>query len=203
MSTFNPAVSEYIAKSAEFARPILTELRTTVHNFCPEVRETIKWGFPNFEYKGSILTSMASFKQHCAFTFWLGSMLNDEHGVLRSKIEGGMGHLGKIRTPEDLPGPEKLGPLILQAMQLIDSGVKMKKAAPKEQKELDIPEVLLIALEENPAAKTVFDDFSYSHKREYVDWLNEAKTAATLNKRLDTTIANLLEGKSKEWKYRK
>jgi uncharacterized protein YdeI (YjbR/CyaY-like superfamily) len=203
MSKFNPAVSEYIAKSEDFAQPILIELRAIVHSFCPEVKETIKWSFPNFEYKGSILCSMASHKQHCSFGFWQASLMKNEQGVLLDTKEG-MGHLGKIRSLEDVPGPEKLGPLVLQAMALIDAGVKLpKKTAADTKKELDIPQVLIAALEEHPAAKSVFDNFSFSHKREYVDWLNEAKTEATLNKRLDTTVSNLLEGKSKEWKYRK
>jgi uncharacterized protein YdeI (YjbR/CyaY-like superfamily) len=203
MSAFHPEISEYIARSADFAQPILIELRAIVHSFCPEVKETMKWSFPNFEYKGSILCSMASFKQHCAFSFWLGSHLKDEYGILQERKTEGMGHLGKIRSLDDVPSPDKLGPLILQAMSLIDQGVKLQKTPPKTQKELLIPEILIKALEENPAAKTVFDNFSFSHKREYVDWLNDAKTAATLNKRLDTTISNLREGKSKEWKYRK
>lgn len=202
MSQYNPAVSEYIDRSAGFAQPILAQLRETVHVFCPGVRETIKWSFPNFEYKGSILCSMASFKAHCSFGFWLVSLMKDEHGVLLETKEG-MGHLGKIRSVGDLPPPEKLGALILQAMELIDSGAKLPKAGQKTVRELVIPQVLTDALEKHPAARSVFDNFSFSHKREYVDWLNEAKTEATLNKRLDTTISNLLEGKSKEWKYRK
>jgi uncharacterized protein YdeI (YjbR/CyaY-like superfamily) len=202
MSQYNPAVSEYIGRSADFAKPILASLRETVHVFCPEVKEAIKWSFPNFEYKGSILCSMAAHKQHCSFGFWLVSLMKDEHGVLLDTKDG-MGHLGKIRSAKDLPDPEKLGALILQAMELIDAGVKLPKAAAKTTKELNIPQALTDALQQHPAAKSVFDNFSFSHKREYVDWLNEAKTEATLNKRLDTTISNLLEGKSKEWKYRK
>lgn len=203
MQQFSPATSQYIANAAPFAQPILIELRATVHSYCPEVRETMKWSFPHFEYKGSILCSMATFKQHCAFGFWLASLMKDEYQIFLREDQAGMGHLGKIKALEDLPGPDKLGAMILQAMELIDSGAKLPKAAPAPKKELQLPGALSTALEEHPAAKTVFDNFSYSHKREYVEWLNDAKTDATLNKRLDTTISNLLEGKSKEWKYRK
>jgi uncharacterized protein YdeI (YjbR/CyaY-like superfamily) len=201
MSKFNPAVSEYIAESADFAQPILIELRAIVHSFCPEVKESMKWSMPVFDYNGSILCNMASFKLHCSFGFWLSSLMKDEHGVIPEEKDG-MGNLGKIRSMEDIPAPEKLGTLILQAMALTDAGVKLPKAPAKEKK-LEIPQALTDELEKHPAAKSVFDNFSFSHKREYVDWLNEAKTEATLNKRLDTTISNLLEGKSKEWKYRK
>ena len=67
-------VDAYIAKSAEFARPILAHLREVVHAACPDVEETMKWSFPHFEYRG-LLCSMAAFKEHCAFGFWKGSLV--------------------------------------------------------------------------------------------------------------------------------
>jgi len=195
MASFNPAISNYILKCTPEAQTILIELRAIVHSFCPDVTETIKWNFPHFEYKGAILCSMAGFKHHSSFGFWLASQLNDTHGVFRREEQAGMGNLGKITSLEELPNPLHLGELIQQAMVLIDEGVKLPKKTIAKQTALVIPSVLLLALEKHPAAKTVFDNFSPSHKREYVAWLNEAKTDATLNKRLDKTIANLLEGK--------
>lgn len=203
MAKFNPAVSTYIANSAEFAQPILIELRAIVHNFCPEVVETIKWNFPVFVYKGTILCNMASFKEHCSFGFWLSSLMTDSHGIFQRTEQGGMGDLGKIRSLDDIPEPTKLGASVLEGMKLIDAGMKLPKKPKKDPKELSIPNELTKALAEHAAAKIVFDNFPYSHQREYVDWLNEAKTEATLNKRLETTISNLLEGKSKEWKYKR
>lgn len=203
MAKFNPAVSTYIANSAEFAQPILIELRAIIHNFCPEVVETIKWSFPVFVYKDSILCNMASFKEHCSFGFWLSSLMTDPHGIFQRSEQGGMGDLGKIKSLADIPEPAKLGASVLEAMKLIEAGTKLPKGPKKEVKELTIPNELTKALAEHAAAKIVFDNFSYSHKREYVDWINGAKTEATLTKRLDTTISNLLEGKSKEWKYKK
>lgn len=201
MAQFNPAVSEYIAKSEPFAQPILIELRAIVHSFCPTVKETIKWSFPNFEYNGSILCSMAAFRQHCSFGFWLASLMTDEHGVMQKG--GMMGDLGKVRSLEDVPSPDKLGPLILQAMALIDSGAKLPKKSAAQKGELELHPELVEALAQNPKAKDTFDNFSYSHRREYAEWISDAKTEATRQRRLDKTIENLLEGKSKEWKYKK
>ena len=182
--TFHPFITEYISKAEPFAQPILNELRMIVHQFCPEARETVKWGMPHFDYKGAILCSMASFKKHCAFGFWHESLLKDEHGILRGEERNGMGSLGKIHSMEELPAADKLGTLILQAMDLIDAGVKVPKTAPKDRKELEIPAILIKALDEHPVAKDVFEKFSYSHKREYVEWINEAKTDATRERRL-------------------
>ena len=97
MTSFNPAISNYILKCTPEAQTILIELRAIVHSFCPEVTETIKWSFPHFEYKGAILCSMAGFKHHSSFGFWLANQLNDSHGVFR-------------REEQDLPGECRQAP---------------------------------------------------------------------------------------------
>jgi hypothetical protein len=74
MGKNDPRIDDYIAKSQDFARPILEHLRDLVHKACPEVEETMKWSFPHFDYKG-MMCSMAAFKQHCAFGFWKASLI--------------------------------------------------------------------------------------------------------------------------------
>jgi uncharacterized protein YdeI (YjbR/CyaY-like superfamily) len=196
-------IDDYISKSEPFAQEILSEIRKIVHEYCPQVEEAMKWSFPNYTYKGSILCSSAAFKQHCAFGFWLESVMEDPHGIFK-RHEGGMGSLGKITSMKDLPPRNILGEYILQAMDLVDAGVKLKKAPTEEKKkELEVPKILLDELEKDAIAKSVFENFSYSHKKEYVEWLNGAKTETTMLRRLETTLSNLREGKSKEWKYQK
>lgn len=203
MSHTDPRIDAYIVKSASFAIPILEYLRALVHETCPEVKETMKWSFPHFEYKGSILCSMASFKQHCAFGFWLESRLSDPHNLLTVNGERvGMGSLGKIAKIEDLPAEEHLKGLILEVMRLIDSGVKPKKDnKPQETKELVIPDYVTEALAGNAAAKKVFEGFSYSNKKEYVQWFEDAKTESTREKRIAQALEWLAEGKVRNWKY--
>lgn len=197
-------IDEYIERSAPFAQEILNAIRKTVHDYCPQAEEGLKWSFPHFMYGKAILCSMASFKQHCAFGFWLESEMNDPHGIFKRDEEGGMGSLGKMGALEDLPDPVILGEYIQQAMRLIDAGVKIKKAPTEEtKKNLVTPQVLKDALKKDAIVESVFENFSYTHKKEYVEWLNGAKTEATLLRRLETTLSNLREGKTKEWKYQK
>ncbi len=197
-------IDDYINKSQPFAQEILNELRKVVHDYCPEVEEGWKWSFPHFMYKGTILCSMAAFKQHCAFGFWLQSQMNDPHGIFKAESAGGMGTLGKISNVSELPSSTVLGEYILQAMSLIDAGVKLKKApTPAKPRELNIPKELTEALKNDSVMEAVFENFSLTNKREYVDWLNDAKTDATFQRRLETTLSNLREGKTKEWKYKK
>lgn len=196
MPTIDPRVDEYIANSAAFAQPILAHLRAVIHAACPEVKETIKWSMPNFEHHG-LLCNVASFKQHCAFGFWKGELLlagEDDKG------KEAMGQFGRITSVQDLPSKKVLTAYIKKAMKLNEEGVKVArpKAAPRE---LLVPDYFIAALEGNPAAYEVFNGFSTSAKRDYCDWLTEAKTEATRNKRMAQALEWIAEGKKRHWKY--
>lgn len=200
MAKKDERIDAYIEKSADFAKPILTHIRKLVHEACPEIEETMKWSMPFFDYKGTVC-NMAAFKQHCSFGFWKASLMNDSQKIL-TEGGAGMGQLGQIKSLADLPADEILIAYIKEAVELNEKGVKMpskpKNSAPKE---LNIPECLITALESNSAAAETFENFSYSNKKDYVEWLNEAKTEETQNKRLATAIEWLSEGKPRNWKY--
>jgi uncharacterized protein YdeI (YjbR/CyaY-like superfamily) len=201
MKNTNPKIDAYIARSADFAKPILEHLREVIHSACPDVQEKIKWGFPHFDYKDAMLCSMASFKQHCAFGFWKASLMKDKTLMLNAASETSMGHLGRITSLNDLPSNKKLISYVKEAMKLNDDGVKIEKKKPATKTELKIPKVLTDALRKNKKASVTFENFSYSNKKEYVDWITGAKTAETRNKRLETTVDWLEEGKIRNWKY--
>jgi uncharacterized protein YdeI (YjbR/CyaY-like superfamily) len=196
MATKDPRVDAYIARSAEFARPILAHLREVVHAACPDVEETIKWSFPNFLYKG-MLCSMAAFKEHCSFGFWKGTLV-----IPGGEGDKAMGQFGRITRIADLPPKRVLSGYVRAAMKLNEDGVKAPaRARQKAPRELVVPEVLVRALEGNPKAAACFERLSPSHKREYIEWITEAKTEATRNRRLDTAIQWMAEGKPRNWKY--
>ena len=199
----NPEIDNYINRSAAFAKPILDHLRELVHRACPEVEEKLKWGFPHFDYKG-VYTSMAAFKEHCAFSFWKAKLMTDPHGLLADKDEKAMGHFGKIRSMKDLPADEILLEYLLRAKELNDQGKKVtpKKPTAEEKKELVAPDDLRIALGRNMAARVFFEKFSYSQRKEYIIWVMEAKTDATREKRIATTVERVAEGKTRNWKYK-
>lgn len=199
----DPRIDLYISKSAEFAKPILMHLRELVHVACPDVEETIKWSFASFDYKGP-MCSMAAFKQHCAFGFWKASLMKDKTLTKNAESESAMGHYGKITSLKDLPSDKKIILHIKEAMMLNDMGIKLppKKVA-KEKKEIVIPDYFLKELKKNKKALTTFQVFSPSHKREYIEWITESKTDETKNRRMETAIEWLSEGKSRNWKYMK
>jgi hypothetical protein len=195
MGTRNPSVDAYIAKAADFAQPILRHLRELVHEACPDVEEVIKWSFPNFTYKG-MYCNMASFKEHCSFGFWKSSLLPGPAD------RNGMGHFGRITSMKDLPPKREILALLKEAKRLNDEGVsKPKPRATKEKKELVVPDYFLAAVKKNRKSLATFEGFSYSHKKEYVEWVSEAKTDETRGRRLAQTVEWLAEGKSRNWKY--
>lgn len=204
MAKTDKRVELYIGKAAPFAQPILIHILEVVHKACPEVEETFKWSFPCFLYNGSILCSMAAFKQHASFGFWLESKMKDPNKILsRGKQREGMGHLGKLTSVKDLPSDKILTAYIKEAMALIDKGEKLKKASAKAKIPLKVPAYFREALSKNKKALDTFENFSYSNKKEYVVWVTEAKTETTRNSRLKTAIEWMAQGKIRNWKYLK
>lgn len=196
-------IDSYISKSADFAKPILIHLRELVHLSCPEVEEKIKWGFPHFDYKG-MMCSMASFKKHCAFGFWKASLMKDKRLIANAESETAMGHYGKITSLKNLPSDKKIIAHIKEAMMLNEKGIKLPaKKVTAVNNETLVPDYFLKQLKKNKKAFTTFEKFSPSHKREYIEWITEAKTDETKNRRMQTAIEWMVEGKSRNWKYMK
>lgn len=196
MGTRDPKVDAYINQAAPFAQPILTTIRETVHASCPGVEEAIKWGFPHFLYKG-MLCSMASFTRHAAFGFWKGSLVTGS-----GKGAAAMGQFGRITKLSDLPSLKTLAEYVKQAAALNDRGVKAarvsKKAPPKP---IAVPADLTAAFRTNAKAKAGFAALSPSHRREYLEWITEAKGAETRARRLAQAVEWMAQGKSRNWKY--
>jgi len=201
MERYDKRVDEYIEKAADFAKPILIHFRDLMHKASPLVTETIKWGTPHFEYKGTICT-LAAFKQHCAIGFWKSSLLPDPHAVL-TKREEAAGQFGKITSLDDLPSEEILLELIKSAIVLNEQGIKTEKKAPKPKIELTVPDDFKQLLAQNLVAQNNFENFSYSCKKEFLEWFEEAKTSSTRQKRLDSAMQFIADGKTRYWKYNK
>jgi uncharacterized protein YdeI (YjbR/CyaY-like superfamily) len=201
MEQYDSRVDAYIDKSADFAKPILTYMRDVVHEASPLLTETIKWSCPFFEHNG-LVCQIAAFKKHCAFGFWKEALLTDSYQVLKLG-DTKAGSLGPILTIADLPAKEILINLIRQAIALNEAGEKaVAKSVLAPKTELVVPEYLVENLSSNKAANETFNNFSNSQKKEYVDWILDAKTDATRQKRMQTAVEWLSEGKTRNWKYK-
>jgi uncharacterized protein YdeI (YjbR/CyaY-like superfamily) len=194
MGKRDPRIDAYIAKAAPFAKPILNEIRQRVHAACPEVEETMKWSAPHFDYKG-MMCGMSSFKEHCAFGFWKSPLI-----LGADTARDAAGQFGRLTKVSDLPSKKVFTEYIRKAMALNDAGITLErpKRAPRT---LEIPDYFTAAVRKNKKAWAAFEAFSPSHRREYVEWIAEAKTDTTRARRLAQAIEWMAEGKSRNWKY--
>lgn len=196
MGTRDPRVDAYIRKSQPFARPILEFIREAVHAGCPDVEESLKWSVPHFEYKGSIC-GMAAFKEHVRFGFWKSQLLG-----LGSATDGeGMAQFGQVKSIGDLPSEKRLVALVKQAAELNEQGVKVPRMRTAPKPPLKMPPYFAGALKKNRKAFASFERFSPSHKREYIEWITEAKQDATRDRRIATAVEWIAAGRSRNWKY--
>jgi uncharacterized protein YdeI (YjbR/CyaY-like superfamily) len=191
----DPRVDAYIARAAEFARPILAHFRSLVHEADPEATETLKWGHPAFMHDG-IVCGMAAFKGHCAFHFWKGSLVVDP--AVRSG--GAMGQFGRVRTIADLPPKSVLRRYVKEAARLNAEGVKPARSR-RPKPALPIPADLAGALRRNRTARSGFERLTPAQRREYIEWIGEAKRETTRASRVRTTVEWVAEGKRLNWKY--
>ena len=202
MPTTDARIDAYIDKKAEFAKPIMKHLRQLVHKACPDVQETIKWGMPFFDYKGSVLCCIAAFKEHCSFSFWKAKLMKDPKGILHVADKHSMGNFDKITSLKDLPPDKILIAYIKEAAELNEGEIKLPP-----RKKIDTNAVLKIpgdfeaSLKKNKKAHTVFENFPPGKKKDYIQWVTEAKTEATRNKRIETAVEWIAEGKGRNWKY--
>ena len=201
MSRTDPAVDAYIEKAPDFARPILEKIRKIFHRADPRIEETVRWSAPHFDHKG-MLGGMAAFKKHVSFGFWKAPLMRDPKKLF---VGGGAqsSFAIKVEKLSDLPPERVLVAYVKEAVELNEKGVKTPKKKAPPKKAPRVPADLAAALKKNARARAAFEGFSPSHRREYVEWIEEAKRDETRAKRLKTTLEWLAEGKPRNWKYMK
>lgn len=188
----DPRIDAYIAKAAPFAQPILARLREIAHKALPEGHEDIKWGMPHFLFGGKNVAGMSAFKAHCAFVI---------HGDGRQGE--GMGGYGKIASFEEIPPEDQLVAAIHAARDRVAAHGSAAKGrgASKPKPEIAVPDYFSAALASHPEAQAAFGKLAPSHRREYLEWITEAKREETRARRVATTLEWLAEGKKRNWKY--
>jgi hypothetical protein len=194
----SPAVDAYVAKAPDFARPILKRIRAAFHKGCPALEERLKWGMPSFEYKG-LMGGMAAFKAHVSWGFWRQKELPDPDRIFgREGMHGG----GKLSAVSQLP-TQRIMVKYVKAAALLNETGPARRALGKPRPPVKVPGSFRRALATNRKARTTFEGFAPSHKREYIEWITEAQQEATRERRISTAIRWLAQGKSRNWKYEK
>lgn len=204
MANYNKEVDAYLAKMADFAKPILTHLREVIHTACPDVEESIKWGTPHYSYKGDHLCMMAGFRQHCSFSLYKAELMQDK--TIQDSVKAGkkFGYMDKVKALSELPSRKVLVAYLKEAMTLNESGAKKPKPV-KEKPLVEVvaPAEFLEALSKNKQAKAVFESKSPSFRKNYIIWMADAKTDETRQKRIAQSLEWIAEGKDRFWQSKK
>ncbi|WP_175558966.1 YdeI/OmpD-associated family protein [Sanguibacter gelidistatuariae] len=201
----DPKVTQYIDDSEAFAQPILNHLREQIHAHCPDVVESIKWAIPHFNYKDDFMCVLASAKNHCSLTFIKSEFMSDPRFAGGKKVKPGQRFMSRIMSMSELPSDDELAGFIKEAMDLNDKGVKLDKtakAAPNSNP-VETPAYFLEALSTNSVAQEFFENQSASFRKNYIVWLESAKTDTTRQRRIDEALEWIAEGKDRFWKYKK
>jgi uncharacterized protein YdeI (YjbR/CyaY-like superfamily) len=197
MPTTDPRVDAYIKNANDFAKPILTRIREMVHAACPQAEEKIKWGMPFFDYKGQMMCGMAAFKAHCGLVFWKASLIEGAP----PNGDRSRGSFGRLTSVKDLPSKAKFTAYIKAAMKLNDEGITVKRAKSGAKPAAKVPKELATALAKNKKATAAFEKFPPGQRREYCEWIDEAKREETKEKRVAQAIEWIAQGKTRNWKY--
>ncbi|MCD0472277.1 YdeI family protein [Flavobacterium sp. JAS] len=203
MIPLNSKVDEYIAKSEDFAKPILEYLRQIIHETCPDAAEDIKWGTPHYAYKGDHLCMIAGFKNHCSFSLYKAEFIKNKEIAESVKAGKKFGYMDKLKSVSELPSKNILISLIKEAMTINEQGIKKEKTVSDKPKVIETPEYLVEALNANKKAKEVWESKSDSYRKDYLVWIIDAKTDTTRQKRIEQSLEWIAEGKGRFWQYEK
>jgi uncharacterized protein YdeI (YjbR/CyaY-like superfamily) len=196
--TRDARIDDYVGSAQPFARAILEHVRARVHAVLPDVEETTKWGMPAYTLGGKIILMTAAFKAHAALNFWRGQELRGTQANADA-----MGQFGKLKSVSDLPPDKELERLIREVADLAKEAPAPRKTkhAPKPPPEMH-PD-FAAALAKAPKAKAALDGFPPSARRDYLEWIAEAKQDSTRAKRIATAVEWLRQEKRRHWQYQR
>lgn len=193
----DPRVDAHIEAAADFARPLLVWMRARVHAALPDVEESIKWARPAFLLGGRPFAMMVAFKAHCSFGFWEHAAASWNRDSAAEDVE----QFRRITSVADLPDEPTFEAMVRAAADRLASGGSPKRPPRQPRPELPVPPELAAALATDHAARATFEGFPPSCRREYSEWIGEAKRPETRARRVEEAILWLREGKRRNWKY--
>ncbi len=155
--------------------------------------EHAKWGHPTYMHARRNIVIMGAFRDDFRLTFFEAALMRDPHGVL-------VGQGPNSQHPDCFKFDESsqvgaVEPIIreylAEAMGYAEQGIR----APKVERELELPDELVEALESDPELAQAFALLTPGRQRSYVYALNSAKTSATKVARIIKYRDKILAGK--------
>jgi len=190
-------VESYIENTPQWAAE-LTALRDILRGTVLE--EGIKWGAPCYMLGGKNIVGMMAFKANFGLWFHQGALLKDKAGVLINAQEGKTHALRQWRmASRDEIKPELIRQYVNEAIANGKAGktVKIPKKPPPV-----IPRELSEALAQDTEVREKFEALTLGPKREFTDYISEAKQDATKQRRLAKILPMIKAGTGLNDKYK-
>jgi hypothetical protein len=189
MAKTNPKASllidDYITNLPTFAKEICTVIRELIHKNKQPFFEDWKWNRPIFTTQ-KMICGFSAHKNHVSLTFFDGANMSDKHELFSGDCSAQNTRTIKFENVNDI-NQKKLLDYFKEAFLLKHQSTKKTI----KNKELEIPDLLKVALEKNKLAKTNFENMAYTYKKEYARFISEAKREVTKLNRLEKVIFNL------------
>ena len=188
-------IDEAIANAEPFAQPILKLLRKTILQSDKRLQEDWKWG-PNFNLDGNIC-GIWGHKKHINFIFWKGAGMKDKNKLFTDADSPKALRTIKY-THVDQVNPKIVTSYVKEAIELSQSGKTIKP----QRVPIQMPDILVQALEDEQRLKKYFDSLTYSNRKDFAHHIGEAKRAETRQRRLEKVLQLLRDKKGLHDKYK-
>lgn len=196
----NPKVDEYILKKEKWQQEL--HILRSIFLDLP-LGETIKWGAPVYVFQGKNIVGLAAFKKYFGLWFFQGALLKDKQKVFVNAQEGKTKAMMQWRfyALEEIK-TDLIKDYVLEAIENVKQGKEIKPVRRNKKSKLIIPPELLNTLDENRELKEKFETFTESKKREFAEYIIDAKRSTTKASRLQKIIPMILRGEGLNDKYR-
>ena len=187
-------IEKYIQLAPENQKVLLLKIRKIILEFNFELMEDWKWG-PNYSYYGMVC-GFAYFNKHIKINFFNGAFLQDKHQLFNYGFDNE--HNRGINIPNGESLPEKHFAALLSEACLYNQNNNTQNLSiirPKTALTIEIPPLIRNYLKAYPSALSYLESISYSHKKEYIKWILEAKKEETQQRRLEKMLQILQEKK--------
>ena len=160
--------------------------------------EECKWGAPCYTFQGKNILMISALKDGAIISFFKGSLLQDEPGLL--SFAGENSQVAKLirftRVEDILKMEDFLKACIFEAVEVEKAGLKVQKSTAPE-----LPEELLRKFEEMPALQEAFEALTPGRQRGYLLHFSQPKQSATRTTRIEKCLPKILNGEGLHDKY--
>jgi hypothetical protein len=189
-------INLYIAELPDWQRKHLVRVRQLIHSTEERIEEAWRGNAPHFDHQGSLI-GMHAFKSCVSIWFHKGASLKDGHGLFKLTEKDAEREVRKYKIHEGESINEKAFlDLLKQALKVNAAQAGGAETKPTSRA-LVVPSDMEQVLRKDEQAWAQWEGLAASHKREYVEWITDAKQDETRKRRLAKALEMIRDGQAK------